>query len=467
MILSIGYLSFHSAFQFIGRPRHIFQFASQLLKKTPSSSSSSSSTSVRHPPVGLLSHRFYATSSSSSSSSSSYGQSSRRKGKDQFTDNNNHKKKKERMKGEREIEEVKGEIEEDSQEIDGKSYPNLGLVLERLGDRLVVKHLQSDDLVMGSNESGSDERKNDETIAKEGVFQCVQRSHLSSVTIVPGDRVRFAVSNTNINTTTTSSSGAGGEVRQGIVNELLPRTNLLERPAASTGDLRKKTTFKAICSNIDQLIIVLAAQPYVPLHTADRYLVTAEAAAIPHTILLVNKIDLPESEAFLKTVKDYFRGLNVTLLTASSTVSSERGLDELKEVLKGKTSIFVGQSGVGKSSLINRLIPSIAAKVGPLSKDSQYGSHTTSNTRLYELEGVDGGHLLDSPGVREMAVWHYSPEQIEAGYAEIAHYAKECKFRDCLHVGQSEQVCGVQRALQRGDIHPLRYRSYYDLIRSS
>lgn len=448
MVLSIGYLSFHSAFQYVGRPRHhIFQFASQLLKKTPPSSSSS--TSLSHPSYLPLRHRFYATSS--------YGQSSRRKGKDQFI----QKKK----KGGREIEEVQEEIEVDSPDLDGKTYPHLGLVLERLGDRLIVKHLQSDQLPLGSNESDS-HKKNDE-IVKEGVFQCMQRSHLSSVTIVPGDRVRFAVSDTNINTTMTSNSGVGGEVRQGIVNELLPRTNLLERPAASTGDLRKKTTFKAICSNIDQLIIVLAAQPNVPLHTADRYLVTAEAAAIPRTILLVNKIDLPESEAFLKTVKDYFRGLNLTLLTASSTLSSERGLDELREILKGKTSIFVGQSGVGKSSLINRLIPSIAAKVGPLSKDSQYGSHTTSNTRLYELEGLNGGHLLDSPGVREMAVWHYSPEQIEAGYAEITQYAKECKFRDCLHVGQSEQVCGVQRALKRGDIHPMRYRSYYDLIRSS
>jgi ribosome biogenesis GTPase len=300
-----------------------------------------------------------------------------------------------------------------------------GLVLERLGDRLIVEPLS------GGQQS----------------LLCSQRSYLSNVSIVPGDQVRYAV--------------VSEELKHGIVSMLLPRRNLLERPAAATGDVRKRTAFKAIGSNIDQLIVVLAAQPNVPLHTVDRYLVTASVADIPQVSLLVNKADLPESAAFLQRVREYYAGLDVNILCASTTLQS--GLDELYQALAGKTSIFAGQSGVGKSSLINMLIPAPSLiKVGPLSKNAQFGKHTTSNARYHHLPG--GGALIDSPGVREMGVWHFTSQQLQSGFEEVSTHGLECKYKNCDHLGHDEKICAVLRASREGKIHPKRYESYRDLV---
>lgn len=308
----------------------------------------------------------------------------------------------------------------------------IGLVVERLGDRLLVCQEVDGQVPVDVNE-----------------INCIQRSHLTSVSIVPGDRVTFGISEV--------------DPSQGIISNVFPRRNFLERPAAPSGDLRKRTPFKAICSNIDQLVVVLACQPFVPLHTIDRYLVTAHMSRIPRVLLVMNKADLPETSQFMENVKDYYRSLELPLIQSSSL--TENGLSDLRQRLAGLTSIFVGQSGVGKSSLINALLPESKIRVGPLSKDGNFGSHTTSNARWYRVDAV-GGAIIDSPGVREMAVWHYKRAQIEQGFRDIAVEAEDCKFRDCSHRNEGEQNCAVLRAVRSGKIHPQRFQSYLSMIAS-
>lgn len=327
------------------------------------------------------------------------------------------------------------------EEEDDGSYPHLGLVMQRLGDRLTVEHI-STDLTDPSDPVAP--------LPPKALFTCMQRAHLSSISVVAGDRVRYNVVN--------------AAEALGMVNEVIARRNLLERPGLPMGDLKKKTVFKAICSNVDQIIVVLAAQPTVPLPTVDRYLITAAVAAIPKVIVLVNKADLPQSPGLIAEVRDYYRGVGVDVITSCALSGRDgEGMRELLGVLRGRTSILAGQSGVGKSSLINCLLGT-DEKVGPLKRDSKHGSHTTSNTKLHHLGGEGEGDLLDSPGVREMFVWHYSPQQILLGYEEIAEAAKGCRFRDCQHMGVKPALCGVQRALKAGAIHAGRFQSYCDLL---
>ncbi|MBT4519725.1 MAG: small ribosomal subunit biogenesis GTPase RsgA, partial [Halieaceae bacterium] len=227
----------------------------------------------------------------------------------------------------------------------------------------------------------------------------------------------------------------------GVVVAQLERDNALSRPD-SYGKI------KPIAANIDQIIIVIAPLPEPHANLIDRYLVAIEAAGIEPVILL-NKIDLlvddSQRNRQLEALLAGYPDLGYRILRTSAL---RGGLQELHLALKDRTSVLVGQSGVGKSSLINTLLPDLDLRVGALSQNRNKGTHTTTTAALFHLPS--GGVLIDSPGIREFGLWHLSREQIEAGFREFRPLLGTCKFRNCSH--HLEPNCAILAAVESGKI---------------
>ncbi|MBZ9538663.1 small ribosomal subunit biogenesis GTPase RsgA [Modicisalibacter tunisiensis] len=237
----------------------------------------------------------------------------------------------------------------------------------------------------------------------------------------------------------------------GVVVARDTRDNVLERPDA-------RGQLKPVAANIDQILIVFAVEPAPFANLIDRYLVAAEATGIM-PVLVLNKTDLlPEDGGALAHLLERYRGLGYTVVRA--TTRGDTGLDALHAQLTGRTSVFVGQSGVGKSSLIDRLLPDEALRIGALSEDSRKGTHTTTTARLYTLPA--GGELIDSPGIREFGLGHLDARQITDGFVEFRPYLGRCRFRDCRHRG--EPGCALQVAIDAGEISAERFASYRRIL---
>ncbi len=230
------------------------------------------------------------------------------------------------------------------------------------------------------------------------------------------------------------------------------RSSLLFRPEHAN-------KIKLIAANIDIIIIVTSPPPILSEDMIDRYLVAAETVNI-RPIILLNKMDLLDSsnrtavEAQLKSYETM--GYDVIY---SSTFTSD-GLNRLTEFLHHKTCVLVGQSGVGKSSIIAELTHEQNIKIGDVSVANSLGKHTTTTTRLYHLP--TGGNLIDSPGVREFALWHVDPKELMAGFIDFKPYISQCKFRDCQHV--KEPQCAVQAAVANQQIDSRRFASYQKML---
>lgn len=236
-----------------------------------------------------------------------------------------------------------------------------------------------------------------------------------------------------------------------VITEILPRQNLLARP-------NYRDQLRPFAANVDLIMIVVAVQPPFDRSLIDRYLVLAEQLEI-QPLIWVNKIDLAGDERGpLQNRLALYGRLGYEVLMGS-TVSGE-GMAALVNRFQGKTGILVGQSGVGKSSLIQHLIPDIELRIGSLSAASGLGRHTTTETTLYHLPG--GGDLIDSPGIRMLRLGHLSPEQIEHGFIELRPFQGACRFADCRHA--QEPDCVVRSALNRGEIDPERLASYHALL---
>tara|TARA_B110000503_G_scaffold49036_1_gene79673 strand:- start:31518 stop:32531 length:1014 start_codon:yes stop_codon:yes gene_type:complete len=219
---------------------------------------------------------------------------------------------------------------------------------------------------------------------------------------------------------------------------------------------------KPVAANIDQIMLVIAPRPEPHANLIDRYLVAAEVVGIEPVILL-NKMDLLAAEPALQAEMDELLAIYPTLgYRVIRTSIKDSGLDELHSALFERTSVFVGQSGVGKSSLVNVLLPEADIRVGPLSESTQKGTHTTTTALLLHLNC--GGTLIDSPGIREFGLWHMSKEQVEQGFREFLPLLGTCKFRDCQH--QREPGCAILAGEESGAISERRLDSYRRIVAS-
>lgn len=240
----------------------------------------------------------------------------------------------------------------------------------------------------------------------------------------------------------------------GVIDAVEQRSSVLLRPDFYDG-------LKPVAANIDLMIIVSAILPVLSLNIIDRYLVAAEITGIK-PLLVINKADLLSEEQLQHTEQqlEQYKNLGYDYLLVSAKQGN--GMAQLLDYLHSGTSIFVGQSGVGKSSLMNSLMPGLDAQTQEVSSVSGLGQHTTTVSRLYHLP--QGGDLIDSPGIREFALWHLSADEVTRGFTEFNPWLGRCKFRDCKHI--SDPGCAIQHAVAAGEISLARYDSYLKILAS-
>ena len=241
-----------------------------------------------------------------------------------------------------------------------------------------------------------------------------------------------------------------------VVEAVLPRRNYFVRT-----DERQRQNI--IAANLDQVLIVVATRPLPSRDLMERYLLAVHSLGI-EPLIVYNKTDL-ELDAgekangvqVLAHMPDY-EELGYTVIRTSCKTAP--GIGGLQTVLKDKTSILVGQSGVGKSSLINQLIPDLQIQTGELSNATGKGTHTTTSTMLYQL--TEGGYLIDSPGVWEYGIWKFEDKELAAGFIEFEPWLGQCRFNNCLHA--SEPACAIKQAVADGFIRKWRFQSYLRLL---
>ncbi len=234
-----------------------------------------------------------------------------------------------------------------------------------------------------------------------------------------------------------------------VITRILPRRNSLTRSYF-------RGTPRTIAANIDQIVIISAPEPKPDWSLVDHLFVTAAVMEVD-AILLHHKADRP-CPADITQIYDDYRNIGYTVL--DTTIEQPETLEPLRRMLRDKTNILVGQSGMGKSSLTNLLVPDADILTRELSETTGFGQHTTSNARLYHLP--EGGDLIDSPGIRDFTPPPIPPGDVQKGFREIAATARDCRFHNCLHV--REPGCAVKQAVEDGQILQRRYDGYLQLL---
>lgn len=285
-----------------------------------------------------------------------------------------------------------------------------GLVVTRFGKQADVQPLDS--------------------TSQDAIQRCHIRANINDV--VTGDRVIWR----------NDENGA-------VIESVLPRDSELCRP-----DPRGK--LRPVAANVDRIAIVIAPEPRPHSNLIDRYLVAAEAQGI-RAMLILNKADL-ELNGELEELLRPYETLGYELYRVSARTGD--GMDSLLACLAEHTTVLVGQSGVGKSSLVNKLLPSANAKTGELSEQMAKGRHTTTAATLYPLSA--GGFLIDSPGIREFGLWHMDAETVATGFIEFRPYLGHCRFRDCNHLNQAG--CAIMAEVDAKTISAERYLSYRQIV---
>ncbi|GHD53512.1 ribosome biogenesis GTPase [Marinobacter persicus] len=291
-----------------------------------------------------------------------------------------------------------------------------GLVIAHFGQQLDIEALEGED-------AGQ-------------VFRCFVRANIDS--LVTGDKVIWRP----------------GKSETGVIVARCDRGNLLQRPD-NFGAL------KPVAANIDHIILVIAPEPEPHDNLIDRYLVASETADIPAVILL-NKTDLIDdhNRDHIDTLMARYQRLGYEVVRTSAANSQTSPAPEVEALVRDKTSVFVGQSGVGKSSIIQTLLPDEHLRVGAVSQSTGKGVHTTTTAKLFHLPM--GGALIDSPGIREFGLWHMTPQELEYGFREIRPLIGLCKFRNCRHMG--DPGCALDAAAESGEISPERLKSFHRIL---
>lgn len=253
--------------------------------------------------------------------------------------------------------------------------------------------------------------------------------------VVVGDRVEYEAEGEN-----------------GVITDILPRDNYIIRRASN---LSKESHI--IAANIDQALIVVSLKnPKTNYEFIDRFLVTCEGYKIPATIVL-NKVDIAPEEEVDEFIETYsMAGYRVIL----SSVKTGEGIDDIAALLKDKTTLLSGNSGVGKSSLVSTIEPTLDIKIGEVSQSHNKGKHTTTFSQIYPL--TFGGFIVDTPGIKGFGLIDIDSRELCRYFPDLMRYAPNCKFYNCTH--QHEPDCAVERALIEGKISMKRYESYLKMV---
>jgi ribosome biogenesis GTPase len=287
------------------------------------------------------------------------------------------------------------------------------------------------------------------------LYRCAVRRLLKNLVtderniVTTGDRVWFRPANPSEAVAATAQDEQPESMPEGLIERIEPRRGVLTRAS------RRRE--HVLVANVDQLVIVMSlVEPDLKLHLIDRYIASAQQGGLT-PIVCLNKADLVPAEAPQPLIGAYRQLGIVTLLTSAVT---GQGLDQLRRLLAGRATVFSGQSGVGKSSLLNALQPNLALRVREVSEVNQKGRHTTSTAQLIRLDF--GGWVVDTPGVRQLQLWNIRPEETEGFFPEFRPYVPLCTFPDCTHT--HEVGCGVKRAVARKAISERRYTSYLGMF---
>ena len=244
------------------------------------------------------------------------------------------------------------------------------------------------------------------------------------------------------------------EQNTGVIIKLIPRKNYIIRKSIN---LSKQS--QIIAANLDQaFLIVTLASPRTSLGFIDRFLVTAEAYDIPAG-LIFNKLDLFSEEGMevLAEYESIYKRVGYPCYEVSAVEGTN--LDQIEDLLKDKVTLFSGHSGVGKSTLINALIPDLHLKTGAVSDWSDKGQHTTTFAEMHSLP--KGGYLIDTPGIRELGIFDIEPQVLGHFFPEIRERLNQCRFHNCRHI--NEPGCSVIEAVENGEIDVSRYESYLSI----
>ncbi len=285
-------------------------------------------------------------------------------------------------------------------------------------------------------------------------FRCVVRRVLRTLAtdersvVTTGDRVWFLPAGPAVKAEV-AEGGTDAATVEGVIERVEPRHGILTRAS------RRRE--HVLVANVDQLVVVMSLfEPGLKPHLIDRYLASAEQGGI-QPILCLNKADLVDPVDFQPLIGMYSQLGVATFLTSAAAGT---GIDRLRDRLRDRETVFTGQSGVGKSSLLNVIQPELGLRVREVSDVNQKGKHTTTTADLIRLDF--GGWVVDTPGVRQFGLWDVIPEEVEGFFAEFRPFVALCAFPDCTHT--HEDRCAVKRAVMRRWISESRYTSYLGLF---
>jgi len=238
---------------------------------------------------------------------------------------------------------------------------------------------------------------------------------------------------------------------EGVIQKILPRRSKLSRSVEG-----KAYREHIIATNIDQMVIIMSViQPSFKWGLLDRYLVISEKNKLSSVICL-NKIDLAEAKDFQEVINTY-KKLNYDIYFTSA--ENGLGIQDLVFSLRDKVSVLVGHSGVGKSSLLQKIEPSVSVKIAEISDKTRKGKHTTSFVELFPLS--IGGYIIDTPGIRELGLWDVFRSDLKHFFIEFQFYKNNCQYNDCLHLNEPD--CAVKKAVESGKINRDRYKNYQNI----